>query len=850
MDPAEARAEAWRRFGDPGPVREEARRIDRRLARHQRWARARDRFRRALGQGWRSCRRDAAVSIGIVAILSLGIAAVATMFTVVDGTLLRPLPFPGDDELVFLRQAAPGLGDDHFVAINRAAYDHYRSRRGAIVDLGLLTYREHTLTDGGAPARVLTTLTTSNLPGILGVRTVLGRLPSPDAALGDRGSEIVLSHGFWATRYGADSSVVGRFVELDEQPVTITGVLAPGQSNLRFDAEVWRTFDASGAPADRTFPAAIARLRPGVGADAAERDLAAAVASLPEASPDLFTDDYLTRTRLEPTLVPLQASFLGPVAKVIVPALLGASLVLLLACSANVTSLLLARRETRRQETATRHALGAGPWDLLLDDAAESALCATTAWVAGVALTAVAVPRVAAWIARSGLPRAEMITLRPVTLLFAAGAAATAAIAILAVSTLGRRTVALTATQGWGGSAITRRTGSLHFALAAGQVALALVLVHSAALMMRSVRNLLTVETGVRAEGVVTFQLPLHEEYTTHEGVARFHRRMSEELESIPGVEIVAASDLLPLAGTGGSACLGVEADGRRADDADPCVMVATATPGWTTALGMPGRGASISWSDPTGAVISQRLADRLWPGRDPLGMRLRIAGGTGAGFHVVGVVDVVRNWLPAPPVEAVYLPVHGVAGIDRIAPLTTSFVAIRTTLTSPNEVVPEVRRRMARLDPRVPLAHVRAMADIRGEATAPASRVLGILGWCALASLLLSGVGIYAVVSHIAGQRMKEIAIRLALGGGHREVLGAITGRTYRLAALGVATGLAASLAGTRLLEGVLYSVEPVEPELMASAVAVIALTALGAGWRAIWRATRMQPLEVLKSD
>jgi predicted permease len=850
MDPTEAHAEAWRRFGDPAPVREEVQRIDRRLARRERRVRMLDRSRRALGQGWRSCRRDPAVSIGIVVILSLGIAASATMYTVVDGTLLRPLPFPDDDEIVFLRQAAPGLGDDQFVPINRAAWDHYRSRHGAIVDLGLLSYEARTLTDGGAPARVLTTLTTPNLLGILGSKTVLGRLPSPGAALGERGGEILLSHGFWTTRYGADPSIVGRSVELDQQPVTISGVLAPGQSNLRFDAEVWRLFDASSVPADRTFPAAIARLRPGVAVDEAVRDLAAAVASLAEASPDLFPDDYLTRTRLEPTLVPLQESFVGPVGEVVVPALLGAALVLLLACCANVTSLLIARRETRRQETATRCALGAGRWDLLLDDAAESALCATAAWAAGVALTTLAVPRLAAWAVGSGLPRADMIALRPVTVLFAAAAAATAAVAIIAVSGSRRRTDALMPRQGWSGSAITRGTGSLHFALAAGQVALALVLVNGAALMARSVGNLLAADTGVRAEGVVTFELPLHEEYATYEDVTRFLRRMSEELASIPGVEIVAASDLLPLAGTGGSACLGVETDGRPADAADPCVMVATATPGWTTALGMPGRGGSLSWSDPTGAVISQRLADRLWSGRDPLGMRFRIAGETDTELHVAGVVDVVRNWLPVPPVEAVYVPVHGVAGIDRIPPMTTSSVAMRTVLATPTEVVPEARQRVARLDPRIALTRVRTMADIRREATTPYSLIFGILGWCALASLVLSAVGIYAVVSHIAGQRMKEIAIRIALGGGRREVLGTITGRTYRLAALGVATGLAASLAGTRVLEGMLYSVEPVEPELMASAVAVIALTALAAGWRAVWRATRMHPLEVLKSD
>jgi predicted lysophospholipase L1 biosynthesis ABC-type transport system permease subunit len=271
-----------------------------------------------------------------------------------------------------------------------------------------------------------------------------------------------------------------------------------------------------------------------------------------------------------------------------------------------------------------------------------------------------------------------------------------------------------------------------------------------------------------------------------------------------------------------------------------------TATPGYTESLGMGVRGGTLSWNDPTGVLVTARLAERLWPGEDPVGRPFTSGDGSST-WRVAGVIDVLRPVVIEPPAEAVVVPVDGV---PYAAALRAIVVTVRTDGLDPLALIPAVRRVVARLEPAVAIANARTMDAVAREATLPYSIIFGVIGFWAAACLLLSAVGTWGVVSHVAGRRTKEIAIRLALGARPGDVRRAVAGRTFRLTGIGAVTGIAAAAVVTRVLEAMLHGVDPLDPGVFVTVAAIVCGSAFVAGWIPTRRAMRVNLRDALHAD
>jgi hypothetical protein len=351
----------------------------------------------------------------------------------------------------------------------------------------------------------------------------------------------------------------------------------------------------------------------------------------------------------------------------------------------------------------------------------------------------------------------------------------------------------------------------------------------------------------VSPTGVLTFSLSLPVSYDTHGEIVDFQRQLVGALRGLPGVTAAGAADLLPMAGDGGGDCVAVRTRGTVAGADRPCAVRVTATPGYTESLGMGVRGGTLSWNDPSGVLVTASLAERLWPGEDPVGRQFTSGDGS-ATWRVDGVIDIIRPVVLDPPADAFIVSVDGVP--DAAARLRAIVVTVRTDGPDPLALIPAVRRVVARLEPAVAIANARSMDAVERQATLPFTIIFGVIGFWAAACLLLAAVGTWGVVSHVAGRRTKEIAIRLALGARPGDVRRAVAGRTFRLTGIGAVTGIAAAAVVTRVLEAMLHGVDPLDPGVFVTVAAIVCGSAFVAGWIPTRRAMRVNLRDALHAD
>jgi predicted permease len=869
MTREQAAAEARRRFGDYGEYRRQARVIDERRVRGRDRAELLDTLLRETRHAARALRRTPSFASIAVVTLALGIGAAAAVYTMLEAVVLRPLPYPDAGSLVAVMHPAevPGTGASKW-GLSQAGYFHFARGNRTLAELGAYTTGYTTVVEGGEAERVRAAGVTQSLLSVLRARPAAGRLIMPDDDRPGAAPVAMLGYDFWQRRFGGDPAVIGRTVRLGTGDALVVGVMARGFTLPRpgaFDTggglaiaiDVWTplALDPASEAANSHYLLGVARLRPGATADAAQRDLQRLTGQLTELFPRAYSPGFVREYKFRMGVLPLRDEVLGDRVARMLWLIFGAvALVLLIAC-ANIANLFLVRMEARRRETAIRAALGAGRTQLAAHSLAESLLLTAVAGALGVAF-AYALLEVLLSVAPPDTPRLAEVAVRWTTVAFAAGTALVAGIAFGLFPVLRARLDTSTLRDGARGMTPSPRRRAVRNALVVSQVALALMLLAAAGLMLRSVAHLRGVRAGFEPRGVLAFTVALPAtSYDSATNAAAFHRELQARLASLPGVRDVGAATGLPLRDFG-AGCAVVFREGqpfRQGEDA-PCVTTPKVTPGFFRAMGISVIGREPEWRDldaGTGAVVVTRaLAERLWPGENPIGKGINSNGGDESGYYrVVGVVPELRaKALDQPPTEAVFYPAVNVPKSWIWGPMRGATYVVRTSLDDPTSLAPAVRRTLRDLDAQVPMANLTTMEEIAAQSMARVSFIMLLLGIAAAMALLLSAVGLYGVISYLVGQRRAEIGVRIALGARVAEVARLVVMQSVRLALAGIAVGMVAAVAGTRLMRSLLFDVSPTDPVVLAAVALLLVVIAALASYAPARRAARIDPTEALK--
>ncbi|HYR11093.1 MAG TPA: ABC transporter permease [Longimicrobium sp.] len=792
--------------------------------------------------------------------LALGIGATTAIFALVDSVLLRPLPYARADRLVELRHTAPGF-DIEDGGQSDATFLHYEKGNRVFAGMGAYLENVVSLTDGDQAERVHVAMATPGLFSTLGVRPLHGRLPSAAEGAPDATPVAVLSHALWQRRYGGDPSIVGRTVEVNRSPREVVGILPPDFGFPRRETEVWismgvQPFDAG---VRDLYLGGVARLREGVTVQAAQADLQRLAGTLPEAYPDARAE-VLRDAGFRPVVMPLKERLVGAVrpALVILACAVG---FLLLVALANVANLVLVRAAARARAVAVERALGASDGDLARAFMAEGLLIGTAAGALGLGLAWLAV-RSRFGFSAGELPRLDEVRLGAVSLAMCLGLSVAAGVVFGAVSLAraGRADLAGGLRSG------TRTTGGRGWhaaqrALVAVQVALALALLIGSAVMVQSLWALRRVDLGFDPRQVVTAEVSLpSRQYRGYGEAARFYAQVLERVRQLPGVTAAEATFGLPLTATLASSSGGVEAQGRplRAGEIPPTVTYNLASPGYFDALRIPllrGRGfapGDLSGDAPA-VVVSDALARALLGDRDPLGQRVRLTQTEdGPWFTIVGVAGNVHGEaVTGGPARTLYLPVLADAPEGLTLPLIPRdlTLVVRSSLPAAS-VAAGVRRAVHEVDPKVPVARLRTLQEIVDGASARSRLTALLLMFAAGTALFLGLLGIYGVVSYSVAQRMPEFGVRLALGATPAQLHRLVLGQGAAVAVAGIAAGLVAAFALTRLLQGLLYQVSASDPRAFIAMPILLFAVAVAASYVPARRAAGTDPLRALRAE
>lgn len=852
VDPAAARQEALREFGDVGEARAELEAIDRRRVRQAH----RSGWWSDLGQDLRYAARTLAHAPGFAAVavltLALGIGATTAIYTVVDGVLLRPLGVAAPERLVLVRERPAELDRPLPVVgtVSPANFYDWQEQAEAFSSMSYFTEWPGNLTGGGEPYEATVQHTSANFFTTLGVEPLLGRgfAAEEDDPGGESfgGAQVaVLSHDLWRSRYGGDPGIVGRTVELDGEPRTVVGVMGPDVRVLEGTPDLWVPLgvEAGNRTTMGRFLAGVARLRPEVPLERAEEEMATIAARLEAEYPDFNSD-------MGVLLTPWREAVVGEVRPALL-VLLGAAGILLLIACVNVANLLLGRASTRRREIAVRLSLGATRGRLVRQLLTESLLLATAGGVLGVAAAVVGTRALLGALPESvQLPRMDVVQVDARVMLFALAVSVLTGIlfGLAPAITASRQELQGTLRDESRGSTSGRGALRLRNGLVVAEVGLALMLLVGAGLLLRSFQNLQAVDTGFQAQGALTFRLSLGSDgYAAPDARRGFTERLRAELGALPGVQSVGTVSTLPLT-EGGTVHTAYRVDRPAPEPSEsPSVGIAIAGGDYFRAQGIQVvRGRAFDARDhadaPTTFVVNETLAREQFPDEDPIGKRLTFPwGDTPVEGTIVGVVEDVRSaTVTDPPIQALYRAYPQ-------SPVGQLNVVVRAT-GEPLALAGAAREAVGRLDANLPVSGVRAMEEVVGNATAR-SRVSSYLlaGFAALA-LILAAVGLYGIISYGVAQRRGELGVRVALGADRSRILRLIVGQGLVLTVGGLVLGLLGAFALTRLLRSMLYQVAPADPLTFAAVPLLLLAVALAASYLPASRAARVDPADALR--
>ena len=787
-------------------------------------------------------------TLAAVLMLTVGLGGATTMFALIEGVLLRPLPVQGQDRLIVAWKALPSsplvrypFGSTEIASVAResrlldaaAGVTRNGVSRAALVDHGAAGYANVAEVTGG-------------FFSVLHVDAAAGRALTPVDDREGAANAIVLSNGFWRRQYGASPAIIGRQVILGELPFTIVGVMPP---DLDFPAgvEVWRTVssvspDGPFGDAARRELTLVGRLRPGVTLDQAAVEITALSARLDAEAPA----DALRG--LVPAVHPLSEVIVGPAATALLALFAAVGLVLIIA-SANVANLLLMRAEARHMERAVRVALGASRGTIVSQAFIESLVLAVVAGAAGTA---------AAWwslhalvtLVPDGLPRIESIRIDAGVLPFSIAIVLVTALLAGVPSTLlsFRADVASGLRSGMRGRTAAASRGRRTLVVA--QVALAVTVVAAAGLLIRSVLRLQALDLGLAADRLVIADL--HVPGATLADArrhAQFLDAVVAQLEAVPTIARVTPVNLPPFSGQGWDLpAYTVEGQGAVEAAANPSLNIESIHPNYFATLGVPivwGRGFTAADRDgaPLVAVVSRNFAERAWPGGTAVGRRLKMGDTAARGpwYTVIGVAAPTRYRELASPPPTLYLPAAQFQ-------MTATMLVLRTS--APLErLVPLIRDRVHDVDPHVTVMRVASFTDMLGRPLARPRFNAFLLGVFAICALLLAAIGLYAVIAAFVHQRDREIAVRLALGATPARVRRLVLAEAIRLGGAGALIGLAGAAIASRVLRSVLFEVDPLDPLTMGGAAVLLIVASGAAGYLPARWATRLDATAMLRA-
>jgi len=804
-------------------------------------------------------------TIVAVLTLALGVGANTAIFSIVNAVLLRSLPYPDPDRLVrvFFNEPGVGLRDVRF---SKPELDDLQTRSGVFEDVTPIFEGSEDVTGAGQPERVEGVNGSFSYFSMLGVTPQIGRLFGPQDFVLGFAAEAVISDGLWRRAYGADPNVLGRTIRIDNDPLTIIGVLPrgfrhPGPTTSG-DAEVFGAGGFSGDPfpppmrGTRILVSGIGRLKPGLTLAQAQVRLTAMAAQLRHD----FPTDYPPQAQWTIEIQPLQETLVGKVRPMLL-VLLGAVILIVFIVSLNIANLLLARASGRQQEMAMRLALGASRARIVRQMLTESMLLSLVGSAAGI-VTAVGTLSFILRFLPSNVPRLNEVRIDWVVLAFALLISILTGLMFGLAPALHSAKGALSSAirEGGRGSGYSTKTGRLRDVLIVSELAFAVILMVGAGLLLRTLRGLLQENPGFNPTQVVTanIQLPNPNEseadpYLDIPRRAIFDRELLRRMKAIPGVELAAITSALPTTNTNPNAVGGVAIEGFSIEDRPvesshdlSAEAIRISSDYFKVLQTMLLRGRSFTEGDDDGkplvAIIDESTARKYWPAQDPLGRRVRFARDPSKPWTtIVGIVkDIKSDGLDIDGVPHIYVSTYQ----DNSKRLS---VVLRTSLPA-TQLEPQIRHEIQSIDPNLPVFSVSSMNDVLDRSLASRRFSADLVGGFAGLAVLLASIGIYGLLAYIVGQRSREIGIRMALGARRDDILRMFLRKGVALAGVGIVAGLVFSAATAPMMASLLYGVRPHDPPVFLIVPLLLLSVAALASYLPARRATKVNPMIALR--
>ncbi len=801
---------------------------------------------RDIRQAFRSIWHAKGFTVVAVLCIGLGVGLNTAIFAIVDGVLLKPLPYAEPDRLVQVASVNQQIGETEG-PISYADLLSFVDTSTTFEGMGGVQNRSLTLTDGGNPERYLGSGVSWNLFPLLGITPQLGTGFQPGHDLPGAPPVVVLSDALWRLRYNSDPAIIGRTIVVDGLPTTVVGVMPPRfefPENMKLWVPISRLADPRQHGQRNLF--VMGRLSPGATLDGARSELAAMAARLATEFPETNRDWGASAEDIRAAFIPEEVSL------VIWLMMAGVTLVLFIACS-NVANLLLARATARRREIAVRAALGAGRSVIVRQLLTESVMLSLVAVPLGLI-----VAEIGARLIYGAMP-AEQV---PYYITWEVDARARAWAVVIAVSTavVFGLFPALTATRGAlhddlkeGTRGNSARRSLLRSSLVVAQVSLALVSLVGALMFVQSFRNLDSFEVGFDPGPLTTMRLIMPgDAYEEPDARARRVADILERVEALPGIDAAFASNLVPLQSGGGAGNIIV--DGLPSEPGrEPLVRFTGVTAHFLNTLGVaPIQGRDFTDADGQSrtdvAIVNETMAERFWPDRSAVGGRFKLINGdpVDVWFTVIGVIADIKQDDVDPddrPFPAAYVSYYHQQTLN-------TGLTVRVASGDPAAATSAVRAAVRASDPNLPIFQVATMEELRRLGYWE----FGLFGWVfgaiGLGGLLLAAIGVYGVLSYAVSQRVPEIGVRVALGASRRDVLRLVVGHGLGLAAIGVVIGLALAPAGTWAGRSLFYNVSPFDPFSFVAVALFLLVVALAASYVPALRATRIDPLSALREN
>ena len=812
-------------------------------------------FAKDVQYAMRGLRKNPAFTLAAVVSLALGIGATTTVFTVLYGVLIRPLPYPEPERLVGVwhRAVFQGIAVDDF-NLSPPMFVVYRDHNQTFQDFGIWETGTASVTGMGDPEQVRTLVVTHGVLPALGVQPALGRWFSQAEDTPGGVETVILTHGYWQRRFGGDRSIFGRTITIDLRPRHIIGVMPERFRFLRADPEVILPQRFGGNLVSTNFNYSyfgLARLKPGVTLAQANADVAR---MLP-----IWDRKGMEALRMGPTLRPLKQDVVGDIGKLLSVLMGTVAIVLLIAC-ANVANLMLVRAAGRERELAIRAALGAGWHRIAREMIVESLILGLFGGAVGL-LLAYGGLRLLISMRPPNLPRLAEISIDPVVLVFVTTASFLSALLFGLIPVVKQAAPQIAMSLGGSGRTLSqsREQHRSQKLLVVVQVALALVLLVGSGLMIRSLRALLSVQPGFTGpEQIQLMRISIPQaQAESAENVVRMQNDILDRIASLPGVLSTAFATAMPMEQAQNRNAVSAEnitSDG----EVPPILLAKSVSPGLFQTQGTPlVAGRDFTWTDiyekrPL-AIVSESVARQTWGGVfAALGKRVRI-GNIGEWREIIGVAaDVHDEGVHQKPSSTVYWRAGvqpGILGAPSTAPRSVTF-AIRSDRAGNETFLNEIRHAVWSVNANLPLAQVRTLSDVYSRSMGQTSFTLVMLTIAGSMALALGMVGIYGAMSYWVSQKKREIGIRLALGAQPNALKLRFVRQGLLLAFAGVAIGLGTAAPLTRLMSSFLFGIRPLDPPTLIAVPLLLAISAAAASYLPARRASAGDPMEALKAE